>query len=117
MSVESLKQLGHVMPLRGNANAGPRNTSTGPLGLSVVTIDAGRQMAEMECVFRPAGSHTQQMEALATLRRCGSSIRGWTGHRGSARARLEVSTQWLGRHLTVLCAAGKSLRSAPSTDG
>jgi hypothetical protein len=69
MPTESPKRLGHVMPLRGSANAGQYNTSTGPLGVSSLTIDADRQMAEMECVFRPAGNHTQQMEALATLRR------------------------------------------------
>lgn len=61
MSAESPEQLGQVMPTGG--------TSTRPLDLSLVTIDAGLQMAEMEHVFRPAGNHTLQTQALATLRR------------------------------------------------
>jgi hypothetical protein len=69
MSAESLEQLGQVVLPGGNATAGRRNTSTGPLGSSFVAIEADRQMTEMERVFRPAGNHTRQLEALATLRR------------------------------------------------
>ena len=69
MSAESLEQLGQVTPPRGNAKAWQGNASTGSLGLRLVTIEADRQMTEMERVFRPAGNHTLQMEALATLRR------------------------------------------------
>lgn len=58
-----------MAPLEGDANGRQSNTAAGPLGLSLVTIDAGRQMAEMERVFRAAGNHTGQMEALAALRR------------------------------------------------
>ena len=58
-----------MVPLGGNTNGRQSNTAAGPLGLSLVTIDAGRQMAEMERVLRTAGNHTGQMESLATLRR------------------------------------------------
>jgi hypothetical protein len=86
MSAESSEQLGQVMAPGRNANAGQRNTSTGPLGLSSVTIDAGRQMAEMERAFRPAGNHTLQMEALATLRRWQFDPRLDSASRERARA-------------------------------
>ena len=56
-------------PPRGNANGGQSNAAAGPLGLRLVAIDAGRQMAEMERVFGIAGNCTRQMEALTTLRR------------------------------------------------
>lgn len=69
MSAGSPEPTGHVVPLEGNADGRRSDSAAGPLGLSLVTIDAGRQMEEMERVFRPAGSHTRQMEALATLRR------------------------------------------------
>ena len=65
----SAGSTGQVVPLAGNANGRHSNTAARPLDLSLVTIDAGRQMAEMERVFRGAGNHTGQMEALATLRR------------------------------------------------
>lgn len=69
MSAGSPAPTGRVVPLEGNANGRQSNTAAGPLGLSLVTIDAGRQMAEMERVFGAAGNHTCQMEVLATLRR------------------------------------------------
>ena len=69
MSVGSLEPTAQVMPLEGNANGRQSNTAAPPSGLSPVSIDAARQMAEMERVFRAAGNHTDQMEALATLRR------------------------------------------------
>ena len=69
MSAGSPEPTGQVAPLEGHANGRQSTTAAGPLGLSLVTIDAGRQMAEMERVFRGAGNHARQMEALATLRR------------------------------------------------
>lgn len=60
---------GQTVPLEGDADARQSNTAAGPLGLRLMTIDADRQMAEMELLFRAAGNHTGQMEALATLRR------------------------------------------------
>ncbi len=69
MSERWPEQREQVMPRGGNANTGRRDISMVPMGLSVVTIDAGRQMAEMERMFRAAGNHALQMEALATLRR------------------------------------------------
>jgi hypothetical protein len=58
-----------AMPLEGNANGRQSNNATVALGVSLVVIHAGQQMTEMERVFRAAGNHTRQMEALATLRR------------------------------------------------
>ena len=69
MQEESAEHTGQIMPPRGNANRGANNGAAEPLGPSPETIDAGRQMAEMERLFRAAGNHTGQMEALATLRR------------------------------------------------
>jgi hypothetical protein len=69
MSVGSPEPTGQVVPLEGNANRRQSNTAAGPSGLSLVTIDAGRQITEMERVFGAAGNHAGQMEALATLRR------------------------------------------------
>lgn len=69
MQEKSTERPGQVMPPSGNTNGGQSNVAAGPLGLSVVAIDAARQMAEMEHVLRSAGNHTRQMEALATLRR------------------------------------------------
>lgn len=69
MSAGSPEPTGQVVPLEGNANGRQSNTAAGPLGLSLMTIDAGRQMAEMERLFGAAGNHTGQMEALTTLRR------------------------------------------------
>ena len=66
---EESPQRGQAAPLEGTANARQSNTAAGRLGLSLVTMHAGQQMAEMECVFRAAGNHTGQMEALAILRR------------------------------------------------
>jgi hypothetical protein len=54
--------IGQVVPLEENANGRQSDSS-------LLTIDVGRQMAEMERLLRPAGNHTLQMEALATLRR------------------------------------------------
>jgi hypothetical protein len=89
MSAGSPEPTGQVVPLEGNANGRQSNTAAGPLGLSLMTIDAGRQMAEMERLFGAAGNHTGQMEALTTLLYdAGSSIRGWTVHLGRERARL-----------------------------
>jgi len=48
------------MTLRGQSRA---------VGRTLVAIAAGRTMAEMEQLFRSAGNHRSQMEALATLRR------------------------------------------------
>jgi hypothetical protein len=42
---------------------------------SLWPTDAGRQMAEMERIFRIAENHTHQMTALATLRRWQSDPR------------------------------------------
>ena len=69
MLAKSPEPTGQVAPLEETANGRQSNTTAGPLGSSLVTIDAGRQMAEMERVFRGAGNYTGQMEALATLRR------------------------------------------------
>lgn len=69
MSAGSPEPTGQVVPLEGNGNGRQRNTAAGRLGLSLVTIHAGQQMAEMERVLRAAGNHAGQMEALATLRR------------------------------------------------
>ena len=68
-------QPGQVVPHEGHLSGGQTHATAGPLGLSVVAIDAGRQMAEMEHVFGAAGSHTRQMEALAALRRWQSDPR------------------------------------------
>jgi hypothetical protein len=62
-------QTGQVMPHRGNADGGQNNTAAAPLGLSLVTIYAGRQMAEMERLLQAAGDRVRQTEALAILRR------------------------------------------------
>jgi hypothetical protein len=69
MSVGLAKPTGQVVPLEGNANGRQSNTAAGPSGLSLATVDAGRQMVEMERLFGAAGNHTGQMEALSTLRR------------------------------------------------
>jgi hypothetical protein len=69
MSAGSQEPTRQVVPLEGYADGGQSNSAAGPLGLSLVTIDAGRQMAEMERLFRTAENHTGQMEALTTLRR------------------------------------------------
>jgi hypothetical protein len=69
MRDKSAEQPQQMMPPRGNANGGQNNVAAGRWGLSLVTIEAGRQMAEMERVFGAAGNHTGQIEALATLRR------------------------------------------------
>jgi hypothetical protein len=69
MQDQSPERPGQVMPPRGNANGGQNNVPAGPLGSSLVTIYAGRQMAEMERVFQATGDRTGQREALATLRR------------------------------------------------
>ena len=69
MQRESLEQPAQVMPPRENANEEQNRDTAEPLGVRLVAIDAGRKMAEMEQLFRSAGNHTGQMEALATLRR------------------------------------------------
>ena len=58
MSAESPKPFGQMMPPMGTAE---------PLGVRLIASDAGRKMAEMEHLFRSAGNHTAQMEALRTL--------------------------------------------------
>ena len=69
MSAGSPQPTEQVVPLVGNVTGRQSNTAAEPLGVSLVTIDAGRQMAEMERLFRAAGNHNSQVEALATLRR------------------------------------------------
>jgi hypothetical protein len=61
--------IGQVIPPTGNANGGQSNATAERLGVRLVAMDADRKMAEMEHLFRSAGNHTGQMEALATLRR------------------------------------------------
>ena len=62
MLARSPAPTGQVVPLEQS------NTAAGLLGLSLLTIDAGQQMAEMERLFRAPGDHTRQMEAIETLR-------------------------------------------------
>lgn len=57
------------LPARGSANRRHGTTAAGRLWPRLVTMDADRQMAEMEDLFRSAGDPRGQMEALATLRR------------------------------------------------
>lgn len=68
-SAEAPKPTVQVAPLGVDAKGRPRTPAKGLLGLRLVRIDAGRQMEEMKGVFRAAGNHTAQMDALATLRR------------------------------------------------
>lgn len=69
MQERSAEQPGWIVPLGEDANRRLNHAAAEPLGLGVATIDANRQMAEMENVFRANGNFTRQMEALATLRR------------------------------------------------
>ncbi len=86
MSAGSSQPTAQVVPLEGNANGRQRHIATGPLGLSLVTVDAGRQMTEMERVFGATGNHTGQMEALATLKRWQLDPRLDSASRERARA-------------------------------
>jgi len=69
MSAGSPKPFGQMMPPRGNASGARNKATAGRLGVRLMAGDAGRKMAEMEHLFRSAGNHAGQMEALATLRR------------------------------------------------
>jgi len=69
MSAGSPTAFKQMMPARGNATAGQNKATADPLGGGPMARDAGREMAEMEDLFRSAGNHSGQMEALATLRR------------------------------------------------
>ena len=114
MPEESAEQPGQVMSPRRNANGGQNNAAAGSLGLDLVTTYAGTTEAEMERVFGAGGDRIRQMEALTTLRRWQFDLEvGQCISAESERARLEVSTQWLGRSLTVLSRAGKVLQRTP----
>lgn len=69
MSAKSPQAAGQVVPVDGNTNARRTDGAAGSLRSIPATVDAARQMAEMERVFSAAGNHTRQMEVLATLRR------------------------------------------------
>jgi len=83
---ESAEQPGQLMRFSGNANGAQNNGKAGPLGLNLVTMYAGQQMADMERVFGAGGDHTQQTEALATLRRWQFDPRLDSASRHRARA-------------------------------
>ena len=68
MQEESAEQPEEAVLFEGNGNRRRSNTAAVRLGVSLVMIHAGQQMAEMERLFRAGGNHTRQMEALATLR-------------------------------------------------
>jgi hypothetical protein len=75
MSAGPQEPTGQVVLLEANANGRRGNTAASPMGSRLMTIDAGRQAAEMEGILRAAGNPTGQMEALATLRRWQSDPR------------------------------------------
>jgi hypothetical protein len=70
MSAKSPQAAEQVVPVDENTN---EQRTDGAAGFSLrsipATVDAARQMAEMERVFSADGNHTRQMEVLATLRR------------------------------------------------
>ena len=76
---------GQTVPLEESAED-RRDAVAGTLGSRLMTIDADRRMAEMELWFRTAGTHRDQMEALATLRHWQSNPRLDSATRRRARA-------------------------------
>jgi hypothetical protein len=69
MAAKSPQAAGQVVPLDGNALRRRSASAARSSGASLVTVDAGRQMAKIERMFAAAGNPTRQVEALATLRR------------------------------------------------
>jgi hypothetical protein len=69
MAARSTAQYGPAMTPGGYANQERSTTSATTSSASLITISAGRQVAEMERTLRSVGDRTRYMETLTVLRR------------------------------------------------